>query len=169
MDIVTIILILIIVILFFFSYSHFFGAPWIPTPRNTVMNMLKLARIRPGEVIYDLGSGDGRIIIDAARIFGAKAIGIEIDPMRFLWTKLRIFKLRLQDSAEVLLGNFFTKDLGRADIVMIYLLQDTNLKLINKFVNELKPGTRIVTNTFTLPGFEILRQDREAQIYVYKV
>ncbi len=169
MDIVTIILISLIIILAFVSYSHFFGAPWIPTPRRTVINMLNLARIRPGEVIYDLGSGDGRIIIDAARNFGAIAIGIEIDPIRFLWTKILIYKLRLQDSAEVLLGNFFNKDLSRADIIMIYLLQDTNLKLINKFVNELKPGTRIVTNTFTLPGFEILRQDKKAQIYVYRV
>ena len=72
--------------------------------------MLEMAGVRPGEVVYDLGSGDGRVIIEAARSFGARAVGIEIDPIRYLWTKIKISMLNLQDNVQVLFGNFFLKD-----------------------------------------------------------
>jgi len=168
-DILNLILIIVAVAAAFFAWSQIFGAPWWPTPYRTVRRMLELARIKPGEKVYDLGSGDGRIIIEAARLFGARATGIEIDPIRYFYTQIRILRWRLRDRVHVLLGNFFYKDLSEADVVMIYLLQDTNLKLIRKFIRELRPGTRIVTNTFTLPGMKIIRQNKKDQIYVYKI
>ncbi|MCL4377158.1 MAG: class I SAM-dependent methyltransferase [Actinobacteria bacterium] len=159
----------VLLILIYIAWSQIFGAPWIPTPYKTVHTMLEMARVKPGEVVYDLGSGDGRVIIEAARSFGARAVGIEIDPTRYLWTKLRILMLNLHDNVHVLFGNFFYKDLSQADVVTVYLLQGTNVRLMEKLENELRPGTRIVSNTFTFPGWKIIRQDSKAQIYVYRV
>ena len=85
----------------FFRHIHTqkYGAPWVPTPYKIIEKMLTLAEVKPEDVVYDLGSGDGRVIIEAARSFGAKAVGIEIDPLRFMWTKARIYFLSvLRDS-----------------------------------------------------------------------
>jgi hypothetical protein len=82
---------------------------------------------------------------------------------------MKISVLKLQGKAQVMLGNFFYKDLSKANIVIVYLLQDTNNRLIKKFIKELRPGTRIVSNTFIFPGWDIIRQDNKAQVYVYKV
>ena len=153
----------------FQTHTQKYGAPWVPTPYKTINKMLKLAKVKPEDVVYDLGSGDGRVIIEAARSFGAKAVGIEIDPIRFIWSKSRIYFLRLSDKVNVLLGNFFKIDISDADVVIIYLLQETNVKLIDKFMNELRPGTRIVSNTFTLPGLKIINYDEKSKIYVYIV
>ena len=151
----------------FQTHTQKYGAPWVPTPYKTINKMLKLAKVKPGDIVYDLGSGDGRVIIEAARSFGAKAVGIEIDPLRFIWTKARIFLLGLSNNVNVLLGNFFNIDISDADVVTIYLLQGTNVKLIDKFIRELRPGTRIVSNTFTLPGLKMVNYDEISKIYVY--
>jgi cyclopropane fatty-acyl-phospholipid synthase-like methyltransferase len=169
MDFLTLALILIAVVLVFMAWSQVFGAPWIPTSHKTIRKMLELARLKPGETLYDLGCGDGRIIIDAAQDFGANAIGIEIDPIRYFWAKLLILQFRLQCNAKVILGNFFKSNLSKADVVTLYLLQETNVKLMKKLSDELKPGARIVTNTFTLPGWKAVRQDDNSKIYVYEV
>jgi len=169
MNLYTVIIIILVSVLTFIAWSQIFGAPWIPTSYKTVRKMLEIAKVKPGETVYDLGSGDGRIIVEAARFFGAKAFGIEIDPLRYLWTKMKISVLKLQGKAQVTLGNFFYKDLSKANIVIVYLLQDTNNRLIKKFIKELRPGTRIVSNTFIFPGWDIIRQDNKAQVYVYKV
>ena len=97
------------------------------------------------------------------------AVGIEIDPVRYYWAKLSILRLRLQDNAKVLFGNFFKSNLSKADVVTLYLLQETNVRLIKKLSDELKPGARIVTNTFTIPGWRAIRRDEQAKIYVYKI
>ncbi len=169
MDLVTASLIVFAAILVFMVWSQVFGAPWIPTSHKTIQKMLQLARLKPGETLYDLGSGDGRIVIDAAKDFGALAVGIEIDPVRYYWAKLSILRLKLQGDAKVILGNFFKNNLSQADVVTLYLLQETNVKLMKKLSEELKPGTRIVTKTFTLPGWQTIRQDEQAKIYVYEV
>jgi predicted RNA methylase len=158
-----------VILLIFQTYTQKYGAPWVPTPYKTIKKMLKLAEVKQNDVVYDLGSGDGRVIIEAARSFGAKAVGIEIDPIRFIWTKARIFLLGLSKKVNVLLGNFFKIDISDADVVTIYLLQETNVKLIDKFIRELRPGTRIVSNTFTLPGLKIINYDKKSKIYVYIV
>jgi SAM-dependent methyltransferase len=169
MDYLTIFLIVIAVALAFVAWSQAFGAPWLPTPHKTIRKMLELARLKPGEMLYDLGCGDGRIVIDAAKDFGALATGIEIDPIRYFWARLSILRFKLQCSAKVIYGNFFNSDLSRADVVTLYLLQDTNIRLMEKLADELKPGARIVTNTFTIPGWPAIRLDEQAKIYVYEV
>ena len=158
-----------VILVTFQAYTMKYGAPWVPTSYRTIRKMLTLAEVRPGDVVYDLGSGDGRVIIEAARSFGAKAVGIEIDPLRFIWSKARIRFQGLSGRVDVLRGNFFKINIGVADIVTIYLLQETNNRLIDKFIRELRPGTRVVSNTFTLPGMEIINFDKKLKIFVYVV
>jgi SAM-dependent methyltransferase len=149
-------------------WPRFCGAPWAPTSRRTVHKMLTLARVRPGDVVYDLGSGDGRILIMAARRFGARAVGIEIDPLFYLWTRLVIAVLGLRRQVRVIRGDLFDQDLSQADVITCYLLPRTNERLVGKLERELCPGTRVVSRRFSLPGWSPVCQDDEARLYVYK-
>lgn len=128
------------------------GAPRFPTSMRNVHNMLKLADVGPNDVVYDLGCGDGRTIITAARKYGARAVGIEIDPFRYLWCQLLITILGLRSRVRIVRGNFFGEDLSEATLVTCYLLQETNNELMKKFHKELRPGTKLVSNTFTFHG-----------------
>jgi len=132
-----------------------------------VHKMLRLAEVGPDDVVYDLGCGDGRTLVVAARKFGARAVGIEIDPLRYLWCLMLITLLGLRDNVSILFGDFFKYDLGKATVITCYLLQDTNKKLENKFAKELQPGTRIVSNTFTFLQMPIVSKDEDARLYIY--
>jgi predicted RNA methylase len=145
------------------------GAPWLPSRRRDVRRMLKLAEVEAEDVVYDLGSGDGRVLIAAARDFEARAVGIEIEPLKYLWTKLRLRWSGVSDRARVVWGNFFSEDLSGADVVIVYLRQDTNNRLMHKLWHELRPGTRVVTNTFIFPGWEVVRMDPEAHLFLYRI
>ncbi len=164
----NIIIILSVLGFLFIAWTHYLGAPWIPSSSSTVHRMLQLARVKPGDTVYDLGSGDGRILIEAARHFGARAVGIEIDPIRYLLTKAKISFLGLQDRVQIILGNFFNQDLSDANVVVVYLSQDANMKLSKKLIKELKPGTRIVSHTFIFPCFEEIENENNSSIYLYK-
>jgi SAM-dependent methyltransferase len=145
------------------------GAPWVPTKLGKARRMLEMAEVGPGDVVYDLGCGDGRLIILAARRYGARAVGIEIDPLRYAWCQALITVLGLRGRVRVIYGDLFSKDLGEADVVTCYLLQETNRKLQEKFVRELRPGTRIVSNAFTFPQLHLLRHDEQAHLYLYNL
>jgi len=145
------------------------GAPWFPTSRKLVRRMLALADVQPGEVVCDLGSGDGRVLFIAAREFGARAVGIELDPLRCAWTRIRIALLGLQGQVQVIRGNFFTQDVSEADVVTLYLLQKTNNRLRQKLWQELHPGARIVSSVFLFPGMEPTCIDKEAHLFLYEV
>jgi len=145
------------------------GAPWVPTPMSKVHKMLEMAGAGPGDLVYDLGCGDGRTIVTAARHYGARSVGIEIDPLRFLWCQLLITVLGLRNRVRVIYGSFYQQDLSEADVVTCYLLQSTNEKLEGKFMRELEPGTRVVSNSFTFPRLHLLRRDSKAEIYLYNL
>lgn len=145
------------------------GAPWLPTSRKHVRRMLTLANVQPGEVVYDLGSGDGRVLFIAAREFGAQAVGIELDPLRYLWTQMWIRLLGLRGQVRVIWGNLFTQDFSEADVVTVYLLTKTNIRLRRKLWDELRPGARIVSSVFLFPGMEPAHIDREAHLFLYEV
>jgi len=145
------------------------GAPWVPTPMHKVHKMLHMAGVGPGDTVYDLGCGDGRLVIAAARRFGARAVGIEIDPLRYLLCQLRITLLGLRDRVRIVHGDFFHQDLGRADVVTCFLLTSTNKKLLGKFKRELPPGARVVSNRFTFPGLFLVDQDTQANLYLYQL
>jgi ribosomal protein L11 methylase PrmA len=148
-------------------WTKYRGAPWAPTPMGMVHKMLKMAHVGPGDVVYDLGCGDGRLIIATARRYGARAVGIEIDPFRYAWCQVLITLLGLRSRVCVRYGDFFKQELSGADVVTCYLLQSTNNKLQAKFKKELHPGTRVVTNFFTFPKLHLAGQDKEDKLYLY--
>ena len=145
------------------------GAPYVATPRQTVRQMLELAGVGPQDVVYDLGSGDGRVLWLATQEFGACAVGVEIDPFRYVWTKLLIRFKNLQAKADVIRADFFKVDLSAATVVTAYLLRDTNRKLMEKLARELPPGARVVSRKYIFPGWDIVREDPFEELYVYKM
>lgn len=164
--------ILAIIILVFFCWilwSQAIGAEWIPTSMNTVRKMLSMANVSPDDIVYDLGSGDGRTIITASKEFGAKSVGIEADPIRLLWSRLRIRRLGLTNHTSVIWGNFFKKDLSEANVVTLYLFQSTNDKLVRKFERELRPGTRVISHVFTFKSWTPIEVDDKHNLYLYEV
>lgn len=159
------ILIIVLILAISIAWTNFVGAPWVPTSMRMVNKMLKLAEVGPDDIVYDLGCGDGRTIITAAWRYGARAVGVEIDPLRYLWCQLAITLLGLRKRVKILYGNFFKQDLSEATVVTCYLLQDTNMKLEEKLKGELCIGTRVVSNTFTFLSLHSVRQDGDARLY----
>jgi ribosomal protein L11 methylase PrmA len=123
---------------------------FVPTPQEVVEDMLRLANVQKGDVLYDLGSGDGRIPITAARKYGIKATGIDIDPERIREANENARKAGVTGMVQFRQENLFTADFKDATIITLYLLPDLNVKLRPKLWNELKPGTRIVSHQFEM-------------------
>ncbi|MGB3340591.1 MAG: SAM-dependent methyltransferase [bacterium] len=145
------------------------GAGYDPTPMNTVYRMLELAQVSDKDIVYDLGSGDGRIIINAARIYRARAVGIEADPFRFLFSWMNILISGQIKRARVKFGNFFRKDISNATVITLFLFKPTNNRLKTKLMKELKPGTRIVTYIWTFDDWEAQTSVPEQRIYLYRI
>ena len=143
------------------------GAGWEPTSRRKVRKMLEMSHIGPSDLLYDLGSGDGRIILEAARTYHAKAIGIEADPVRFLFSKLAIALYDAKGRASVVWGNFFHTDLSGATIVTVFLSQATNQRLKSKLLSELKPGTRVVSYVWTFEDWTPAVRDPADKLSLY--
>jgi SAM-dependent methyltransferase len=129
---------------------------YVPTPKDIVRRMLRLAGVRRGETVFDLGAGDGRILIEAVRGFGARAIGVEIDPERLARARERLAATETQ--AEMIQGDFMQADISSADVVAIYLSESVNAKLAPKLKNELKAGARVVSLDYALPGWPLEKE-----------
>jgi len=133
--------------------------------------MLLLARLRQGELLYDLGAGDGRILIEGAREFGARCVGVEIDPERIVRLKERLAATKVE--AKIIEGDLMQVDLSGADVVAIYLSDSVNARLAPKLSRELKPGARVVSLDYTLPGWRLEKETSvtsaglSRQIYLY--
>ncbi len=123
---------------------------FVPTPQEVVDAMLKLAKVSKNDVIYDLGSGDGRIPITAAKTYGARSVGIDIDPQRIREANENLKAAGVGDKVKFLNQDLFTTDISEASVVTLYLLPSLNLKLLPKLNKELKPGTRIVSHAFDM-------------------
>jgi cyclopropane fatty-acyl-phospholipid synthase-like methyltransferase len=123
---------------------------FVPTPQEVVDAMLKLAKVTKNDVIYDLGSGDGRIPITAAKTYGARGVGIDIDPQRIQEAQANLEASGVGDRVRFLNQDLFETDISEATVVSLYLLPSLNLKLIPKLNRELKPGTRIVSHAFDM-------------------
>ena len=149
--------------------------PDIPTPQSVVEKMLEAGRIKPGETVYDLGSGDGRIVIAAAQLYGAKAVGVELRPDLCEKARDRIKSLGLDDKVSILEGNALHVDLSAADVVTMYFLTTSNERLRPNLEHWLKPGSRVVSNQFPIKGWkpaQIVRVragSMEHTIYVYEI
>jgi SAM-dependent methyltransferase len=124
---------------------------YLPTPQTAVVKMLELAEVKPGELVYDLGCGDGRIVITAARQFGARGIGVEIDPALVRKSRANVRRHRLGKRVTIRHADIFKIDFSDADVVAMYLLPELNTRLLPQ-LRRLKPGARIVSFSFDMPG-----------------
>jgi len=131
---------------------------FVPTPQAVVDEMLKVANVKKGDVLYDLGSGDGRIVITAAKRFGVRGIGIDIDPQRIAEANENAKKEGVSHLVTFKQTDLFTTDISEATVVTLYLLPRLNVKLRPKLFGELKNGTRIVSHAFDMAEWEPEKQ-----------
>jgi len=128
--------------------------PYVPTPQNVVDRMLELANVSEDDIVYDLGSGDGRIVITAAQTYGARGVGIEIDSQRVQEARKNAEEAGVADLVEFRQGDLFEADISEATVVTLYLLPSVNLKLRPKLFDELAPGTPVVSHDFDMDGWK---------------
>ena len=150
-------------------------APDFPSPQAVVERMLEAAHLKPNEMLYDLGSGEGRIVITAARKFKARAVGIEISPELCKMASARVKVLGLEDRVKIVRANLLKVDLSPADVVTIYLLTASNELLRPNLERDLKPGARVVSHDFEIRGWKpsavekVEAEGRPRIIYVYEI
>lgn len=146
--------------------------PYVPTGQKTVEEMLKLAGVKPGDVVYDLGCGDGRIVITAAEKFGATGVGVDLNPERIAEAKANAAAAGVSDKVEFVLGDLFEFDFSKADVVTMYLLPSVNLELRPKLQKELKPGSRVVSHDFHMEDWKpekTMRVGTHDTIYLWTI
>jgi protein-L-isoaspartate O-methyltransferase len=134
--------------------------PFVPTPMKVVERMLELAKVSRNDVVYDLGSGDGRIVIMAAQEFGAHAVGVELDPKLFRESSARIQKLGLGKRAKIIYGNMFEVNVHPATVVTLYLLPSVNDEIEPMLDKELRSGTRVVSHDFSMNAWNVAKTER---------
>jgi protein-L-isoaspartate O-methyltransferase len=149
--------------------------PAIPTPQFLVDRMLEAGRVKPGEMVYDLGSGDGRVVITAAQNFGARAVGVELMPDLVRKARERILSLGLAERISIVEGSALRVDLSPADVVTMWFLTDSNDRLRPNLEKHLKTGARVVSNEFPVRGWRptdvihIKVGKMEHTIFVYEI
>jgi len=134
-----------------------FIAPYVPSPLPVVRQMLILAGLKPGEVFFDLGAGDGRAVIMAAKDFGARAVGVELREDLVKKTLGSIYDLGLQSRVTLVNGDMFKVDLTSADVVFLYLTTSANEKIKPKLEAELKHGVRVVSHDYEIVGWKSVK------------
>lgn len=128
--------------------------PYVPTPQNVVEQMLEMADVTEADTVYDLGSGDGRIVITAARKYGAHGVGIDINPQRVAEARENAEKAGVSDLVSFQQGDLFEMEIRNATVVTLYLLPDLNEKLLPKLLRELEPGTPVVSHSFGIGDWQ---------------
>src|SRR5215467_5381529 len=151
-------------------------APYYPTPETIVSRMLEMGQLKAGEKMFDLGSGDGRIVIMAAQKFHADATGVEMDKDLYKQSMARIRKLGLEKTARIINGDLFKQNYSSADMLTVYLLPASNSKVAPMLEKQLKKGTRIVSHDFEFPWapekVETIEDDGEGRshtLYLYRM
>lgn len=149
--------------------------PYVPTPQPVVDTMLSLAKVNQNDVLYDLGSGDGRIVITAAQKYGTRGTGIDIDPERIKEANANAQSAGVTDKVKFAQQDLFNTDFSNASVVTLYLLPDVNKKLRPKLLSQLKPGTRIVSHDFDMDEWKpekvvkVQGNDRQHTVYYWTV
>ena len=173
-----VLLILIVICLVFISCIAPPDSPWAPwwqIPDERIRVMCTLGKIDKQSLIYDLGSGTGCALCIAAKEFHAKGVGIEIDPLRVWISKWNVKRFGVSDNVTILQKNFFHVDLSPATVLFIYLIPPALIRLANKFVHELKPGTILISYKYEIPvsffsgRLTLIKEDQKNELYVYKV
>jgi predicted RNA methylase len=144
-------------------------APFVTSPVKIVDRMLELANLKPGETLYDLGCGDGRILIAAAEKYKVKAVGVEISPKLVAEAQANIEKSGLSDQARVIKGDLLDTDLSGADVVTIYLATSLNRKLRPRLERFLKAGARVISHDYAVPGWKPSRVERADDRHVHLI
>jgi cyclopropane fatty-acyl-phospholipid synthase-like methyltransferase len=148
---------------------------YIPTPQAVVDAMLDLACLMPNDILYDLGSGDGRIVVTAAQRFGIRAVGVDIDPKRIQEARENAQRAGVDDRVEFRLADLFECDFHNATVVTLYLLPHLNLRLLPKLLAQLKPGTRIFSYNFPIEGWkpkhevQVESEEEDSTIYGWTI
>ena len=156
-----------VVLLFYLCLAFVTGAPFVPSTDPTAVAMIKFARIKKGVKVYDLGSGNGKLLFLAAQQV-ATAVGLEINPLLVIWSRLRAFLSPYRGMVSTRWQYFWRANLSDSDVVFVYLLPWRMEKLEKKLKQELKPGAVIVSNSFIFPHWKILRQDPKHHVYVFR-
>jgi precorrin-6B methylase 2 len=133
--------------------------PYVPTPQEVVERMLELAQVKKGDVVYDLGSGDGRIVVTAAKKYGVRAIGFEIDPERIKESADNIKKAGVGHLVEIRQQDIRTVDLSPASVLTMYLLPEVNLMIRPNIWKQMKPGSRVVSHDFDMGDWKPLKTE----------
>jgi predicted RNA methylase len=150
-------------------------APFVPSPQVVVDKMLEASQLKAGETLYDLGSGDGRIVITAARKFGARAVGVELSHDLCSRARREVEALGLTGQVSIIHSDLMKVDLSPADVVTLYLLTSSNARIRPKLEKYLKPGARVVSHDFVIRGWTPVRTERVQAdsrvhtIYVYEI
>lgn len=150
-------------------------APYVPSPQEVVERMLEAAGVKPGEIVYDLGCGDGRILITAAEKFRAKGVGVELSYRLVQEAQETVRSRGLQNWITIIQGDLLEADVREADVVTLYLLTSSNARLQPKLEESLKPGARVVSHDFAMRGWKPVRVEkvqvskRTHTIYVYEI
>lgn len=144
---------------------------FVPTPNDVVDKMLEMARVTAKDMVYDLGCGDGRIVITAAQKYGARGVGIDIDPQRIREARENASRGKVNDKVRFVEGDLFEADISEATVVTLYLLTELNLKLRPKLMADLKPGTRVVSHAFAMGDWKPERSERVdgSAVYLWRI
>jgi len=155
-----------------------FIAPFVATPLPVVKHMLTVADVKPGEIVYDLGCGDGRVVIMAAQEFGASAVGVEMREDLAKQAMGKVSDMSLEGRVKIVQGDMFKVDLSQADVITLYLTTSANDKVKPKLEAELKPGARVVSHDYEILGWRPIKIDNFCEnpklgypshtIYVYR-
>jgi len=146
-------------------------APYLATPDHVVAAMHKLAGVTRNDVVYDLGCGDGRIVIAAAKQFGARGVGIDVNPQRIEEARANARKAGVEALVRFEAKDLFDADLKEATVVMLYLLPELNLRLRPKLIAEMKPGSRVVSHSFKIGDWKPDKEQdvRGSRIYLWTI
>ena len=144
-------------------------APYVPSPYEVVEKMLELAEVNDKDIVYDLGCGDGRIVIMAAEKYGAKGVGVDYDPERVEEARAKVKEKGLEDKVKIILQDAMKVDVSPATVVTLYLLEKSNVLLKPNLEKYLKPGSRVVSHDYNMPGWKAKKvlQNSTENYYCY--
>lgn len=152
-----------------FLLPTIWGAPFIPSNLGSIKKMLQLIEIQPNQTLIDLGAGDGRIIILASLLHHVKCIGIEIDPIRYMFINLLISILGLQKKCSVKLGNLYNYDLSKADVVTMFLLPSAIDGIKSNLISQLNSKTKVVSFKFEISDWTPILADNKNEFFIYEI
>ena len=146
-----------------------FGAPWHPLSNKNIDRIIKFADLKPGEKFYDLGSGDGRVLIAASRENCVRGIGVEIDPIKVWLSRCFTTTAKLTDKIQIYRGNMYDFDVSEADVIYLYLTHQALDRLFPKILSRVKPSVRIVCYRFCIRNMEPVKVNKDKNLFLYRV